>query len=70
MRASYQGVGPYRGVVKDGNRVVATCDHLHRNRDASSYFGGLSARACATQLLMEIAPEDWEAQKPAWMRRS
>lgn len=54
LRATYSG-RPYawRGVVKDGSRVVATCEHTHRNRDQGSMSWGPSARDCADKMLRE-----------------
>jgi len=55
LRATFRGVGPYRGVVKDGkDKIVAECEHWHRNRDVSSKFAGESAYSCAHRLLAEL----------------
>jgi hypothetical protein len=40
----------YRGVIRDGQAVVWTCAHLHRNRDMSPGIRQ-SARDCARQEL-------------------
>lgn len=59
LRATYRGVGPYRGVVKDANgKVVAECEHWHRNRDTGSAFAGPPARDCAARLLAEAEAAD------------
>ena len=38
----------YRGAIRDGKRIVWTCEHLHRNRDMSPGIRQ-SARDCAAQ---------------------
>lgn len=68
-RATYRGFGPYKAVVKDeAGKVVAECEHWHRNRDTSSAFAGQSARDCARKMLAEIDPEAHRASLPNWMR--
>jgi hypothetical protein len=51
MRPSTVRVGNrYRGVIRDGRKIVWTCEHLHHNRDMSPGIHQ-SARDCAMQEL-------------------
>lgn len=54
VRAGYL----YRGVIRDGNKIVWTCEHLHHNRDMSPGIRQ-SARDCAAKELQmrEVAAE-------------
>lgn len=56
MRVSYcKNNHHWRGVVKDGDRAIWTCEHNHRNRnlDTRSY-GFVSATHCAEIAMRQI----------------
>lgn len=41
----------WKGVIRDANgQEVWSCCHVHKNRDESSYAGGISARSCSRQV--------------------
>lgn len=58
-RATYGGgAGAWRGVIRDGDTVVWTCPHHHRNRDAGR---DTAAIQCARLYLAN--PTGWEQRE-------
>lgn len=54
LRATYTRTGTgWKGAVKDGKRLVAECEHIHRNRDQTT-SRGTAAIFCAEKLLREV----------------
>lgn len=67
--------GLYRAVVRENNKVIATCLHLHTNRDQDGYRSSrtsgwahpelcnLSANTCAIHLEKLVKAEHHQAEK-------
>lgn len=69
LRATWSGTSyAWHGVVKDAaGKVVARCEHSHRNRHSGSRYAGPSAMECATKMLRELTPE--ADHRPEYMKR-
>lgn len=62
--------GNWKGVIRDGRKVIWTCAHSHANRDISSLSAGVSARSCASSVLdLVLHPEHAADIERFWSRR-